>query len=71
MRFPTYDQKNMPCDSQPKATPDGEVLLAKGDPKPPAMIYHLLKHDIGSYCALMWALFGNRCDHFENCLALF
>ena len=46
------------------------LLLGKRDPRPPASNYHELKLDLGTFCALLWVLFGEKCDYFENCLAL-
>jgi hypothetical protein len=45
-------------------------LLSKRDPRPPASNYHELKLDLGTFCALLWVLFGDKCDYFENCFAL-
>jgi hypothetical protein len=46
------------------------LLLNKWDPRPPAANYHELKLDLGTFCALLWVLFGEKCDYFENCFAL-
>ena len=46
------------------------LLLNKRDPRPPAANYHALKLDLGTFCALLWVLFGEKCDYFENCFAL-
>lgn len=46
------------------------LLLNKRDPRPPAANYHELKLDLGTFCALLWVLFGEKCDYFENCFAL-
>jgi hypothetical protein len=46
------------------------LLLNKRDPRPPATNYHELKLDLGTFCALLWVLFGEKCDYFENCFAL-
>jgi hypothetical protein len=46
------------------------LLLNKRDPRPPASNYHELKLDLGTFCALLWVLFGEKCDYFENCFAL-
>ena len=46
------------------------LLLGKRDPRAPASNYHELKLDLGTFCALLWVLFGEKCDYFENCFAL-
>ena len=46
------------------------LLLNKGDPRPPASNYHKLKLNLGTFCVLLWVLFGKKCDYFENCFAL-
>jgi hypothetical protein len=46
------------------------LLLGRRDPRPPAANYHELKLDVGTFCALLWVLFGERCDYFDNCYAL-
>ena len=46
------------------------LLLNKRDPCLPASNYHELKLDLGTFCALLWVLFGEKCDYFENCFAL-
>lgn len=46
------------------------LVLSRRDPRPPAANYHELKLDLGTFCALLWVLFGDRCDYFENCYAL-
>ena len=40
--------------------------LTKKDPCPPAANYLVLLHDVGSFCALVWTLFGDQCDYFQN-----
>jgi len=45
------------------------LLLGKKDPHQPAANYHKLKLDLGMFCALLWTLFGNSCDYFQNCFA--
>jgi hypothetical protein len=47
------------------------LLLGKRDPRPPASTFHELKLDLGTFCALLWVLFGEKCDFFDNCYALF
>jgi hypothetical protein len=47
------------------------LLLGKRDPRPPASTFHELKLDLGTFCALLWVLFGDKCDLFDNCYALF
>jgi hypothetical protein len=47
------------------------LLLGKKDPRQPATNYHELKLDVGTFCAFLWTLFGEACDYFENCYALF
>jgi hypothetical protein len=47
------------------------LLLGKKDPRQPATNYHELKLDVGTFCAFLWTLFGETCDYFENCYALF
>jgi hypothetical protein len=42
------------------------LLLSKRDPRPPAAKYHELKFDLGTFCALLWVLFGEKCDYFET-----
>ena len=44
--------------------------MSKKDPHQPAATYHELKLDLGTFCALLWALFGNIGDYFENCFGL-
>jgi hypothetical protein len=46
------------------------LLLSKRDPRPPAANYHELKFDLGTFCALLWVLFGEKCNYFENCFTL-
>ncbi len=40
--------------------------LTKKDPRPPASNYLELLRDVGSFCALVWTLFGDQCDSFQN-----
>ena len=47
------------------------LLLGKRDPRPPAATFQDLKLDLGTFCALLWVLFGEKCDYFDNCFALF
>ena len=47
------------------------LLLGKRDPRPPASTFHELKLDLVTFCALLWVLFGEKCDFFDNCYALF
>lgn len=47
------------------------LLLGKRDPRQPPSSYHELKLDLGTFCALLWTLFGDRCDYYDNCLALY
>jgi hypothetical protein len=47
------------------------LLLGKRDPRPPASTFHELKLDVGTFCALLWVLFGDKCDFYDNCYALF
>jgi hypothetical protein len=46
------------------------LLLSKRDPRQPAATYHELKFDLGTFCALLGALFGNTSNYFENCYSL-
>jgi hypothetical protein len=34
----------------------------------PVGTYMELKHNIGSYCGLLWSLFGDHCDHYKELL---
>lgn len=47
------------------------LLLGKRDPRQPPSSYHELKLDLGTFCALLWTLFGDRCDYYDNCFALY
>jgi hypothetical protein len=47
------------------------LLLGRRDPRPPASTYHELKLDLGTFCALLAVLFGEKCNYFDNCFALF
>lgn len=47
------------------------LLLGRRDPRPPATTYQELKLDLGTFCALLAVLFGEKCDYFDNCFALF
>lgn len=47
------------------------LLLGKRDPRQPPNSYHELKLDLGTFCALLWTLFGDRCDYYDNCFALY
>jgi hypothetical protein len=46
------------------------LLLSRRDPRQPAASYHELKLDLGTFCALLAVLFGEKCDYFDNCFAL-
>jgi hypothetical protein len=47
------------------------LLLGKRDPHQPPSSYHELKLDLGTFCALLWTLFGDHCDYYDNCFALY
>ena len=47
------------------------LLLSRWDPHAPGTTYHELKLDLGTFCALLTVLFGEKCDYFHNCFALF
>jgi hypothetical protein len=40
--------------------------LSKKDPRAPANTYLELVRDVGTFCALVHTLFGQRCDYFQN-----
>lgn len=46
------------------------LLLGKKDPHPPASNYHKLKFNLGTLCALLWVLFGEQCNYFDNSYSL-
>jgi hypothetical protein len=37
----------------------------------PAGRYMELKLNIGSYCSLLWSLFGDHCNHYKDLLKLY
>jgi hypothetical protein len=47
------------------------LLLGKRDPHQPPSSYHELKLDLGTFCALLWTWFGDHCDYYDNCFALY
>lgn len=44
--------------------------LTRKDPRPPASTYLELVRDVGTFCALVRTLFGDRCDYFLNLVDL-
>lgn len=46
------------------------LLLGKWDLRSPALTFQDLKLNLGIFCALVWVLFGVKCDYFDNCYAL-
>ena len=40
------------------------------DPHPPITNYHELKLYLVTFCALLWVLFRERCNYFDNCYTL-
>ena len=47
------------------------LALGKRDPRPPPDTYHDLKAVIGTFCALLWTFFGDRCEYFNKCFELY
>ena len=43
------------------------LALNKRDPRPPPDTYHDLKAVVGTFCALLWTFFGDRCEYFRKC----
>lgn len=40
--------------------------LGRNAPRPPPDTYSDLKTCIGTYCAMLWTLFGNQCEYFQK-----
>ena len=47
-----------------------DILKEKGKTVSPAPDYMQLKLNIGTYCALLWALFGDQCDYYKELVKL-
>ena len=43
----------------------------RGKPVTPAANYMDLKLNIGTYCGLLWALFGDHCDYYKELLKIY
>ena len=47
-----------------------DILKEKGKTPSPAPDYMQLKLNIGTFCALLWALFGDNCDYYKELVKL-
>ena len=47
-----------------------DILKEKGKTATPALDYMQLKLNIGTFCALLWALFGDQCDYYKELVKL-
>ena len=47
------------------------LSLGKHDPRPPPECYNDLKAAIGTFCALLWTLFGEYGQYFTKCFELY
>ena len=47
-----------------------DILKEKGKTVSPAPDYMQLKLNIGTFCALLWALFGDNCDYYKELVKL-
>lgn len=47
-----------------------DILKEKGKTPSPAPDYMQLKLNIGTFCALLWALFGDKCDYYKELVKL-
>jgi hypothetical protein len=47
-----------------------DILKEKGKTATPAPDYMQLKLNIGTFCALLWALFGDHCDYYKELIKL-
>ncbi len=68
-----YQQGYEEAMDQTKGTWSLKELL-KGNPGKvisPPQDYMQLKLNIGSYCALLWSIFGKRCDYYHKLLKLY
>jgi hypothetical protein len=72
----------MPCNQQPdthslsdpttRYSHINDLLKGnRGKTVAPAGMYMELKLNIGSYCGLLWSLFGDHCDYYKELLKLY
>ena len=47
-----------------------DILKEKGKTATPAPDYMQLKLNIGTFWALLWALFGDHCDYYKELIKL-
>jgi hypothetical protein len=47
------------------------LKVNRGKTVAPAGTYMELKLNIGSYCSLLWSLYGNHCDYYKELLKLY
>jgi len=47
------------------------LILGKKDPRPPPETYNDLKAALGTFCALLWTLFGEHGQYFAKCMELY
>lgn len=47
------------------------LILGKKDPRPPPDSYNDLKAALGTFCALLWTLFGEHGQYFAKCMELY
>ena len=42
----------------------------KTQPSPPPDTYHEMRYSINTFCALLWTLFGEKCDYYKGMLEI-
>jgi hypothetical protein len=50
---------------------DNLLKQNRGKPVTPVANYMDLKLNIGTYCGLLWALFGDHCDYYKELLKIY